>query len=147
MTATVFVDTNVLVYAQDLTEATKHPLAAAWRQWLWKTRRGRLSVQVLTEFYVTLTRKIHPPVVSLLAWSEVQDLFAWDPLPLDRAILERAWPLQSRFQLNWWDALIVAAAQQAGCRYLLTEDLQDGQSFDALTVLDPFRHQPTELTK
>lgn len=60
-------------------------------------------------------------------------------------LLETAWRLQDRYDFSFWDTLIVAAAQAAGCRYLLTEDLQDGQDLDGIQVLNPFRHAPESL--
>ena len=73
------------------------------------------------------------------AQSVIRDLAAWRPLPIDMAILERAWLLQGSFSLSWWDALIVAAAQTSKCGVLLTEDLQHGQVFDTVRVIDPFK--------
>jgi predicted nucleic acid-binding protein len=67
---------------------------------------------------------------------------SWRPVQLDQVMLESAWDVQDRFQLSFRDALIVAAARAAGCGYLLTEDLQDGQVLDDLRVVNPFLHQP-----
>jgi predicted nucleic acid-binding protein len=78
----------------------------------------------------------------------VRDLTAWQPVAADLALLERAWRLEARYSLSWWDALIVAAAQAGGCRALLTEDLQHGQMFGAVGVIDPFaspERPPAEL--
>jgi len=63
-------------------------------------------------------------------------------IPIDGAVLEEAWIAQDRFGLSWWDALIVSAAQATGCQLLLSEDFQDGQSFDGLKILSPFLHEP-----
>jgi predicted nucleic acid-binding protein len=138
----IFVDTNVLVYARDTSEAEKQPKADAWMSHLWSTRAGRLSIQVLHEFYVTVTQKLRPGLDREIARQEVRDLMTWRPLLLDRALTEGAWGVQDRHGLSWWDSLIVSAAQIAGCRYLLTEDLSDGQRYDDVVVVNPFLHDP-----
>jgi predicted nucleic acid-binding protein len=145
MTAPVFVDTNVLLYAVDTAEADKHRAAASWKADLWRSRRGRISYQVLQEFYVQAVRK--EPKRAEAARSEVRDLFAWDPVAVDALLIETAWSLQDRFRLSFWDALIVAAAHAAGCRYLLTEDLSHGQDLDGVLVVNPFRLGPAELDR
>lgn len=138
----VFVDTNVLVYARDASHAEKQTRAAAWMQHLWATRSGRLSVQVLQEFYVTVTAKLSPGMSQADARRDVRALFAWRPLTLGGPEMEGAWVVQDRYSLSWWDALIVTATQSAGCRFLLTEDLQDGQELDGVRVVNPFTHEP-----
>ncbi len=138
----VFVDTNVLVYARDSTGPAKQERALAWLNRLWETQRGRLSFQVLHEFYVTVTRKLTPGLPFDAARSDVRDLLAWRPVALDGATLEEAWVMQDQFELSFWDALILAAARIARCDVLLTEDLQDGQVFAGVRVIDPFTHEP-----
>lgn len=145
MTAPIFVDTNVLVYARDAAAGTKQQQAAEWMAFTWRTGRGRLSIQVLQELYVTLTRKLRPGLAPEEARAEVRTLMSWQPIATDSGIMERAWGLQDRYQLSWWDALIVAAAQATGSRYLLTEDLQDGQILDGVLVVNPFLHVPDSL--
>lgn len=142
MTAAVFVDTNVLVYALDAAAGDKHQQARAWMLALWQSGRGRVSTQVLQEFYVTITRTLSPGLSREAAHIEVRALYSWAPIEITTAVLDRAWHIESRFQLSWWDALIVAAAQSAQCDMLLTEDLQDGQTFDGLRVVNPFRTPP-----
>jgi predicted nucleic acid-binding protein len=142
MTAPVFVDTNVLLYAVDTADAEKHRAASAWRLELWKSRRGRLSYQVLQEFYVEAVRK--NPQGADAAEAEVRDLFTWDPVVIDAPVLEAAWRLRQRFGLSFWDALIVGAAKAAGCAYLLTEDLSHGQDLDGVRVVSPFRVVPPD---
>lgn len=142
MKGPVFVDTNVLVYGRDVQEPEKQPIAADWMAHLWRSRSGRLSAQVLSEYYATVTRKLRPGRSAALAQADLRNLQAWRPVPLDFQVQERAFALETRYALSWSDATIVAAAQIAGCRDLLTEDLQDGQDFDGLTVRDRFRHPP-----
>ena len=145
MTALVFVDTNVLLYALDPADLKKQQAARAWRAELWKNRLGRISFQVLQEFYVKATRKW--PQARDETRAEVKDLLAWQPVTIDAAILERGWGLQDRYQLSFWDALIVAAAKSIGCRYLLTEDLQTNQDLDGVLVINPFLTGPASFSR
>jgi predicted nucleic acid-binding protein len=138
----VFVDTNVLVYTRDSRDPSKQAAAAEWMVHLWESRRGRLSAQVLHEYYVTTTAKLDPGLPSEDAREDILALSAWSPLPLSMDLTERAWDVQDRWGFSFWDALIVAAAQVQGCAVLLTEDLQHGQKLDGLKVLSPFRESP-----
>jgi len=95
---------------------------------------------VLQGFFVIVTRKSMSSRED--ARAEVRDLLAWMPVAVDAFTLERGWKMQDRYQLSFWDALIVAAAVQASCGYLLTEDLQEGQDLDGVIVVNPFRTDP-----
>jgi predicted nucleic acid-binding protein len=143
MIATVFVDTNVLLYALDRTDLKKQEGARVWRAELWQRRCGRISVQVLQEFYVNVLRKW--PTARDLARQEIRNLLVWRPVTVSGELLEHGWKIQDRYQLSFWDALIVAAAKSSGCRFLLTEDLQVGQQLDGITVINPFQTQPSSL--
>ena len=142
----VFVDTNVLVYARDASDMGKQAIAAAWMEHLWTSASGRLSVQVLQEYYLTVTRKLDPGLSAEEAREDVRDLAAWRPLRIDQPIVEAAWRMEDRFGLSFWDSLIVAAAQAAGCDALLTEDLQHGLDIDGLRVVDPFQTEVGSLS-
>ncbi len=137
MTA-VFVDTNVLIYSEDGRAPEKQAQALAWLRVLWQRRAGRLSNQVLNEFYVNVTRKIKPPMPSGDARAEVRRYQRWQPWAMDHSIVETAWSVESRFGFSYWDSLIVASAQTLGCRYLLSEDMQHGQIVDSVQILNPF---------
>ena len=143
--ATVFVDTNVLIYAEDRAHADKHRAARTWLRTLWLNHRGRLSNQVLNEFYANATRKLKPAMPAGDARAEVRRYQRWNPWVCDHATVENAWAVESRFKLSWWDALIVAAAQQQGCTLLLTEDLQHDQQIDGLRIVNPFLLGPEIL--
>jgi predicted nucleic acid-binding protein len=138
MIAPVFVDANVLIYAVDANEAVKQPRAAAWMARLWREQAGRTSTQVLAEYYVTVTRKLRPAVSQDDAWSDVHALLAWQPQPVDGALLQRAREVEQRYRLSWWDSMVVAAAQLQDCALLLSEDFQDGADYGAVTVRSPF---------
>jgi|APFre7841882724_1041349.scaffolds.fasta_scaffold26077_2 predicted nucleic acid-binding protein len=144
MTELVFVDTNVLVYSRDADEGEKQRAALAWMSLLWRERRGRTSVQVLSEYYVTVTRKLDPGLSREDAWDDVRALFSWRPQSIDPPLLDRGRELEARFRLSWWDSLVVAAAQLQGCAVLLSEDMQDGASFGGVRVRNPFRLETNE---
>ena len=141
----IFVDTNVLVYARDASEPDKQERAQAWMAALWESRAGRTSVQVLNEFYVTVTRKLSPAMPVAEARADVLDLGEWNPAVLTDALLRQAWAIEDRYGLSYWDSLIAAAAQAESCRHLLTEDLQDGLRIDIVTVVNPFSHLPEDM--
>jgi predicted nucleic acid-binding protein len=135
----VFADTNLLVYARDASDPEKHATARAWMEHLWTSASGRLSVQVLQEYYVTVTRKLRPGLAKEEARADVRDLAVWLPIRIDEPTVEAAWDLEDRYGLSFWDSRIVAAAQTAGCGTLLTEDLQHDLDIDGVRVADPFR--------
>jgi predicted nucleic acid-binding protein len=138
MTARIFVDTNVFVYAKQAGEPTRQPLAARWLERLWEEQNGRTSVQVLNEYYTTMTRKIKPALAPAEAWDDVKSLIAWNPQPMDLELLHWGREIEQRYRLSWWDSLIVAAAQLQSCVLLLTEDLQDRSVFGGVTIRNPF---------
>lgn len=145
MSAMVFVDTNVLVYRRDAGQGEKQSRADAWMERLWSERSGRLSYQVLEEYYVTVTSKLRPGLDAESARNDVRALLAWHPVGVDAGVIRGAWVLQDRYKLSWWDSLIVAAAQGADCRVLLSEDFQDGQELGEVRVVNPFQHAPETL--
>jgi len=138
MTAAVFVDANVFVYSRQANELLKQPLATQWIERLWEEQSGRTSMQVISETYVTLTRKIRPALGSADAWDYVRALLAWQPQPIDSELVRRAHDIERRYHLSWWDSLIVGAAQLQNCALLLTEDLQDHANYGSVTVRNPF---------
>lgn len=144
MSGPIFVDANVLVYARDAGERRRQPVARAWLEWLWTEQLGRTSMQVLSEYYVTVTRELKPGLPEEQAWDDVEALMQWQPQPVDRATMQRGRTIQARYRLSWWDALVVAAAREQGCAVLLTEDLQDGALIDGVRIRDPFEYSVQE---
>lgn len=143
MSALVFVDTNVFLYAMDASDPLKQRAASRWRDELWKSRSGRTSFQVLHEFYVQATQKWPKAVDATRA--EIRDLLVWDPVALGNGTLLESWKIQERYHLSFWDSLIVAAAKASSSRFLLTEDLQHGQDLYGVTVTNPFRADPGSI--
>jgi len=142
---TVFVDTNVLVYTRDAGQPRKQQRAREWMDRLWETADGRLSTQVLNEYYVTVTRKLRPGRPTGDARADVRDLLTWRPLTIGEDLVTQAWTIEDRFGFAFWDALIVTGARVSGCRHLLTEDLSDGQDLDGIFVVNPFLHEASTV--
>ena len=138
MTGAVFVDTNVLVYVRDSRDVSKQRRAVAWHEYLWKERQGRISMQVIAEFYLTLARLSGNAVPAGELWDRAARYFAWNPQQVDEALLRRAREIEAGYRLSWWDSMIAAAAQLQDCSVLLTEDLQDGAVIGTVTVRSPF---------
>lgn len=135
----IFVDTNILAYARDTRDPVKQQIAERWLVALAHNRQGRLSWQVLAEFYAVAThpRKLAAPIDRVRA--DIVALQVWQPLMPDAVLFETAWRLADRYDFCWWDALIVAAARRSDCGLLLSEDLHDGLVIDGvLRILDPF---------
>lgn len=141
--STVFVDTNVLLYADDGADENKRLRARLWLERLWAGHCGRLSTQVLNEYYVNAVRKLGVPQGD--ARAKVRRFQLWQPWQVDHQTVEAAWGVEARYGFSFWDSLVAAAAMQAGCAYLLTEDLQHSQQVDALTIVNPFLSTPDEL--
>ncbi len=139
----IFVDTNVFVYARDSSRPAKQGAAERWIAQLWKTGTGRLSSQVLSEYYVTVTSKLDPGMARADARADIRDLMAWRPVPVTGELVAEAWEIQDHFRFSYWDSLIVAAARASGSDQLLSEDLQHGQDLGGVVVIDPFRGEPT----
>ncbi|CAM3934582.1 PIN domain-containing protein [Kibdelosporangium persicum] len=132
----VFIDTNVLVYAHDGRDPVKNKIAKAALTELWDTDTGALSTQVLQEFYSVAIRKLDLPHDRA---REIVSVYGeWCATTTDAQLLVSASVLCERYQLSWWDALVVEAALRCGATTLLSEDLQDGQTFGSLTIRNPF---------
>jgi predicted nucleic acid-binding protein len=139
----VFVDSNILLYAVDRRIPKKRDSSLEWVEHLWSRNAGRISWQVLAEFYLNAIRKLN--VSREEARSVVRIYSEWNPIPPNTRMMERAWHWCDQSQINFWDALILAAAEQAGCRWLLSEDFQVGQIFDGITVVNPFASSPGDF--
>lgn len=133
-----FVDTNILVDARDAGAGVKHTKADALIRELWATRSGRLSVQVLNKYFVTVTRKLRPGLSSAEAWADMESLRAWEPVAMDWRLLEKGRKIFTSHSLSWRDSLILAAAETSGANILYSEDLQHGATYGGVTVVNPF---------
>ena len=137
MTAPFFVDTDVLVYADDARDAVKQETARELLRRLLRERSGKLSLQVLQEFFAAATGKLGLAAVD--ARRRIEIFSHLDVVRLEVDDVLAAIDLHRLHQLSIWDALIVRAADMSGCRTLYPEDLQHGRRFEGLQVVDPFR--------
>ena len=133
-----FVDTNILVYAHDVTAGDKHSRARALVEELWGTRQGCLSVQVLQEFFVTTTRKIPKPLEAQAAAQIIDDLAHWHVHTPGVTDVRAAIDIHRRTGASFWDAMILRSAQELRCHILHTDDLSAGQQYDGVEVRNPF---------
>jgi predicted nucleic acid-binding protein len=131
-----FVDTNVLIYASDSDAGYRHVAALKLMSRLAMDGVGAISNQVLAEFYSVATRKL--AMGSAVAEGYIRDLSAWLLHSPSHANILSAIQLQRRYQLSWWDAMIVNSAIALNATILWTEDLSDGQQFGTVTVRNPF---------
>ncbi|MDR0848267.1 MAG: PIN domain-containing protein [Propionibacteriaceae bacterium] len=133
-----FVDTNILIYAYDISAGHRHDRAFALIDRLGRQRLGALSVQVLQEFYVTVTRKIAAPITGEVAIERLRMFSRWPVYsPLAHDVISAA-ELSQRSQISFWDAMIVHGAVQLGCDTLWSEDLNVGQVIDGVKKRSPF---------
>lgn len=135
MTDVVFVDTNILIYAYDRQAGEKHIRATRALARLWEGQTGHVSVQVLQEFHVTATQKLKMPRAN--AREVVQTYAPWVKYPTTPETILRASDLSASAQLSFWDALIVASAEQAGALQLYSEDLNAGQVIAGVKIVNP----------
>lgn len=137
-----FIDTNVLVYRHDTRDQLKQRSAATWLDRVWEARAGRVSWQVLHEFYVSTVR-IGAPVKTIR--NVLETYCEWVPVDFSRGLIQRAWYWVDRASVSYWDGLILGAAERAGCRWLLSEDFQAGREYGEVVVVNPFRSDPKEF--
>lgn len=133
-----FIDTNVLVYAHDISAGPKHEKAKALVASLWDSGNGCISIQVLQEFYVTITTKVPRPVSPETAASIIKDLAHWlvhSPRPAD---VLKAVEIQGQYKVSFRDAMILRSAQALNCRVLWSEDLNSHEQYGSVIVLNPF---------
>jgi predicted nucleic acid-binding protein len=133
-----FVDANLLVYAYDSSAGRKRKASSEILSLLWQHRTGILSTQVLQEFFVSLTQKVRNPILPETAREIVSDLLRWPLVVNDGKNILRAIDFQVKYHFSFWDSLIVQAAVTSRSQYLLSEDLQDGQVIESVTILNPF---------
>lgn len=136
MTGRSFFDTNVLVYCDSNDEPEKQAVALRWFEETRRARRAVVSTQVVQEYFSTLTSKLAVPIET--ARRKIGILGSLDVVVNGLPQIYRAIDLRRLHSVSFWDGLIIAAAQEARCRVLLSEDLQHGRRFDSLEVVNPF---------
>ncbi len=133
-----FVDTNVVAYAYDAASEMKRAGARPLIQELWESRRGCISVQVLQELFVTLTRSLAQPLEVETARRATQTMSHWTVHSPTVEDVDAAIGLHERYGIAFWDAMIVQSASQLGCELLYSEDLNAGQRYDGVLIVNPF---------
>ncbi|MFO7761595.1 MAG: PIN domain-containing protein [Desulfobia sp.] len=137
MSEKLFVDTNILLYAYDKDAGSKHEKANAIIKDLWLSGLGILSIQVLQEFYVNVTRKIPCPISPAQARSVIETYSTWEVVVSNSFTILKVSEIQERYQLSFWDSLIVAAASEADADKILTEDLNHNQVIEGIKIFNP----------
>ncbi len=132
-----FVDTNILMYAHDASAGAKHERAKTLVERLWRDRTGVVSTQVLQELAVNLRRRAGRPLDGKATREVVADYLAWQVIVNGGESILEALDLEARFQIAFWDALVVQAAQASGAEILYSVDLSDGQTYGAVRVVNP----------
>jgi predicted nucleic acid-binding protein len=138
MTGKVFVDSNVLIYAHDGDAGDKQQRAAERLGKLWESGLGRLSTQVLQEFYVNVTQKIKRPLARGTAREVIRNYALWVESPITPSTVVRASEISEGWKLAFWDGMIFAAAEQDSADQLLSEDLSHGQVIAGIRIVNPF---------
>ncbi|MDI6769279.1 MAG: PIN domain-containing protein [Anaerolineales bacterium] len=137
--ASQFVDSNILVYAYDLSQGEKHEQAKALLLSLWESGLGCVSIQVMQEFYVNVTRKSEFPLSQEQAAQVIHDFSDWKVhRPAITDVLS-AIELHQRYQISFWDAMILQSARQSDCGIVWSEDLSDSEEYAGIKVVNPFK--------
>lgn len=136
MTERFFLDTNVILYADDRSAGDKRLRSLELLRDLVGQARAVISTQVLQEYFVVATRKLG--VTPELARAKVDALAQLDVVLIRPEIIVGAIDLHRLHSLSFWDALIIKCASVSGCSRVLSEDMQDGVSIDGVTVVNPF---------
>ena len=134
-----FVDTNILMYAHDTSAGVKHERAKALLEELWRDRTGVVSTQVLQELAVNLRRKASRPLDAKATREIIVDYLTWHVVINGGESILEALDLEARYQVSFWDALVLHAAQTSGAEVLYSEDLSDGQTYGSVRVTNPFK--------
>jgi predicted nucleic acid-binding protein len=143
MTARLFIDTNILIYALDPAEPAKRAMSADLLRRTIANHTLVVSPQNLNECYRVLIQR-RRLVPEAAARSYLSCLMPWCIAPLDAQTTAKAWAVQDEAGLAWWDALLAASALMAGCKLFISEDMQDGQLISGMRIVNPFS---TDLLK
>jgi predicted nucleic acid-binding protein len=133
----VFVDSNILIYAHDFDAGVRQQRAADCLKGLWEARSGRLSTQVLQEFYVNVTQKIKSPLNKSAAREVVRNYTPWVHSLITPGTVIRASEIGEAWRLSFWDSMILAAAEQNQATRLFSEDLNHGEIIAGIKIVNP----------
>jgi predicted nucleic acid-binding protein len=133
-----FIDTNIIIYAYDVTAGKKHETARIIISDLWDSGLGVISTQVLQEFFVNVVRKIPKPIDKQQAKEIVRDFLKWHVVVNTGDSIIDAIDIFLSFGYSFWDSMIIEAAIKGGATVLISEDLQDGQVVSGVSIKNPF---------
>jgi predicted nucleic acid-binding protein len=138
MSGKAFVDTNILLYAHDVSDPAKNRKAVELLTQLWADGNGVLSTQVLQEFAANLQRRISLSMTYAEVRRRIELYLEWKVVVNGGGSVLRGLEFKERNQISFWDAMIVQAAESAGCEVLYSEDLSHGQEYGGVLVVNPF---------
>jgi len=142
--ASVFIDSTTFLYSHDITDPAKRDAARRWLASLTVSGTGRSNLQVLNEVTNVLIRKTRRfGDGDVFARVDTFSGFGTDPLTRSACLAAR--DLHRTYRYSWWDCVLLASALELGCTHFLSEDLQDGQAIEGLTIVDPFAHTPQQI--
>jgi predicted nucleic acid-binding protein len=136
-----FLDTNILIYAHDRSTGRKHEQARALVEELWHSGNGIISTQVLQEFCINIRRKAAVPLSLEETRRVLQDYLSWKVVTNRPESVVEALEIESRYQISFWDAMILQAAESGGATVLYSEDFSAGRQFGPVRVVNPFQEQ------
>jgi len=133
-----FIDTNIIIYAYDITAGKKHKIAGDILAELWMSNLGMISTQVLQEFFVNVVQKIPKPMNKQKAKEVVKDFLKWHVVVNTGDSIIEAIDISTEYGYSFWDSMIIEAALTGGASVLISEDFQDGQAINGITIKNPF---------
>lgn len=142
----VFLDSNILIYAHDQSAGARREVARELIERLWEERSGRLSVQVLQEFFVNVTRKLASPLDAGQAREVISDFSYWPVHRPGASDVLGAIAIHRYTGISFWDAMIVTSAASQHCEVLYSEDLNEGQAYDGVQIVNPFSQAHGQTT-
>ena len=134
----IFIDTNVLVYAFDISAGIKHKKAKEIVEHCWRLENGIISSQVLEEFFVCLNKKIPFPIDSIIVWQIIKDFLKWKTVAVDGDIILESINIHIKHKFSFWDSLIIASAVSGSANMIFSEDLSDNQTIEGVVIKNPF---------
>ena len=141
----VFVDSTTILYMFDRRDPEKAATCNAWLSHLLASRQLRMNLQVLNETYAVVLRKPHFREARPLIRDFVIEHLTWCEGTIDVDVIRAAWALQDRYGIQFWDSILLASARMTNCTHFLSEDLNDGQVYGGVAVVNPFRHSPEDV--
>ena len=135
----IFVDTNVLAYAFDISAGVKHEKAKEIVENCWHSENCIISTQVLEEFFICLTKKIPTPVDSNTVRQIIRDFLKWRTVAIDGDIILEAIDIHERYKYSFWDSMIISSAIEGGANIIFSEDFSNSQIIKGIVIKNPFK--------